>query len=73
MSMTIPPFPAVPLYNPVPIHNDTDQNKPVSALICVNYKIATDTALTKVADSGAAYTSSDVDYTLKVRQTNTIV
>jgi len=59
----------VPLYNPVPIHNDTDQNKPVSkAPICVNYKIATDKALTKVADSGTAYTSSDVDYTLKVRQ-----
>lgn len=57
----------VPLYNPVHIYNDTDQYKPVStAPICVSYKVATDQALSKVVDSGTAYTSSDVDYTLKV-------
>lgn len=57
----------VPLYNPVPIYNDTDEHKPVStAPICVSYKVATDKALTKVVNSGTAYTSSDVDYTLKV-------
>lgn len=59
----------VPLYNPVHIYNDTDEHKPISkAPICISFKIATDKALTKVADSGTVYTSSDVDYTLKVRQ-----
>jgi len=57
----------VPLYNPVPIYNDTDEHKPVStAPVYVSYKVATDKALTKVVNSGTAYTSSDVDYTLKV-------
>ena len=58
----------VPLYNPVPIYNDTDENRPVSkAPVCLQYKVATDKQLQKVVDSGTAYTSSDVDYTLKVR------
>ena len=57
----------VPLYNPVPIYNDTDENRPVSkAPVCLQYKVATDKNLQKVVDSGTAYTSSDVDYTLKV-------
>jgi len=57
----------VPLYNPVPIYNDTDQHKPIStAPICVSYRVGTDKALTQVVDSGTVYTSSDVDYTLKV-------
>ncbi|MCJ1367199.1 hypothetical protein MMC16_006331 [Acarospora aff. strigata] len=57
----------VPLYNPVPIYNDTDEHKPIStAPICLSYKVASDKALTQVVDSGTAYTSSDVDYTLKV-------
>lgn len=58
----------VPLYNPVPIYNDTDENKPPSnAPICVSYKVATDRGLAAVVDSGTAYTSSDVDYTVKVK------
>ena len=57
----------VPLYNPVHIYNDTDQYKPVStAPICVSYKVGTDKALSQVVDSGTVYTSSDVDYTVKV-------
>jgi alkaline phosphatase D len=36
------------------------------APVCVNYKVATDQALTKVVTSGTAYTSSDIDYTVKV-------
>ena len=57
----------VPLYNPVPIYNDTDENLPPSTSpVCVQYKIAKDKALQNVVDSGTAYTSSDVDYTLKV-------
>lgn len=58
----------VPLYNPVPIQDQVVEKPPPAstAPICVEYKVATDKALTKVVDSGTAYTSSDVDYTLKV-------
>ncbi|KAI4130471.1 MAG: hypothetical protein LQ347_003357 [Umbilicaria vellea] len=57
----------VPLFNPVPIQNDTDEHTPPStAPICLNFKIATDKALARVVDAGTAYTSSDIDYTLKV-------
>ena len=54
-----------PLYNPVPIYgNDTEP--PSKVPICVEYIVATDKALGKVVRFGTAYTSSDVDYTLKV-------
>ncbi len=57
----------VELYNPVPIYTDTNGTLPVStAPVCVNYKVAHDKDLSQVVDSGTAYTSSDVDYTLKV-------
>ena len=56
----------VPLYNPVPIQGNST---PVSnAPISVTYKVAKDKALSQVVDSGTAYTSSDVDYTLKVNE-----
>ncbi|EXJ87263.1 alkaline phosphatase [Capronia epimyces CBS 606.96] len=57
----------VPLYNPVPIYNDTDEGKPPSkAPVCLTWKIASDPGLSSVVDSGKVYTSSDVDYTVKV-------
>lgn len=56
----------VPLYNPVPIYTDDNGTAPSTSPICVSYKIATDRGLSDIADSGMAYTSSDVDYTLKV-------
>lgn len=56
----------VPLYNPVPIYDDKNGTAVSTAPICVSFKIATDKGLKNVADSGRAYTSSDVDYTLKV-------
>lgn len=61
----------VPVYNPVPIYhssNGTASNGTAvsKAPICVDFKIATDKDLGNVVDSGTAYTSSDVDYTLKV-------
>jgi alkaline phosphatase D len=34
--------------------------------ICVEYKVASDKNVTKVVDSGKVFTSSDVDYTIKV-------
>ena len=57
----------VPLYNPVPIYNDTDEGKPPSTSpVCLNYKVASDKALSSVVDQGTVYTSSDIDYTVKV-------
>lgn len=54
----------VPLYN-----HDTQQYVSVSkAPVCVDYIVASDENLTTVVDSGTAYTSSDVDYTVKVRK-----
>ncbi|KAJ9635532.1 hypothetical protein H2199_008535 [Coniosporium tulheliwenetii] len=52
----------VPLYN-----HDTEQYvKASTAPVCVEYSVATDEALSNVVDSGTAYTSSDIDYTVKV-------
>lgn len=56
----------VPLYNPVPIYNESETSPPSTAPICVSYKVASDNAFGEIVDSGMAYTSSDVDYTLKV-------
>lgn len=58
---------SVPLYNPVPIYEGDEKHPPAStAPVCLKYKVAKDKALKHVVDSGVAYTSSDVDYTLKV-------
>lgn len=35
--------------------------------VCVNWKISTTDAFKNIIDSGTAYTSSDVDYTVKVQ------
>lgn len=60
----------VPLYNPVPIYNDTDEGKPPSkSPVCLNFVVASDEALSDVVDHGTVYTSSDVDYTVKVEAT----
>lgn len=56
----------VPLYNPVPIYNQSEIAPPSTAPVCVSYKVGLDDAFARVVDSGMAYTSSDVDYTLKV-------
>ena len=58
-----------PLFNPVPIYNgsDTDEHLPIStAPICLQYKVSPDKDLRRVVDSGKVFTSSDVDYTVKV-------
>lgn len=36
--------------------------------VCVDWKIATSDDFAEVVDSGTAYTSSDIDYTVKVRE-----
>lgn len=59
----------VPLYNPVPIYKDTDENKPVSnAPVCLNFHVSEHENLDNPASEGTVYTSSDVDYTVKVCQ-----
>ncbi|KAL5116113.1 hypothetical protein ACEQ8H_006009 [Pleosporales sp. CAS-2024a] len=56
----------VPLY-------DHDNEKYVSVSkspICVEYKVSSDKNLSSVVDSGTVFTSSDVDYTVKVEAKN---
>ena len=59
-----------PLYNPVPIYrSDGGHINASTAPVCLQWKIASDKDLKNVADSGTVYTSSDVDYTVKVEAT----
>ncbi|KAF1981508.1 hypothetical protein K402DRAFT_425365 [Aulographum hederae CBS 113979] len=51
-----------PMYN----HDTKEYIKMSTSPICVEYEVATDEEFTDVADSGRAYTTSDIDYTLKV-------
>jgi alkaline phosphatase D len=37
-----------------------------TAPVCVDYHVATDSAMKNVVSSRTAYTSSDIDYTLKL-------
>ena len=52
----------VPLYN----HGPAVPADVTTAPICVEYKVSTSPNFTLVADGGIAYTSSDIDYTVKV-------
>lgn len=55
----------VPLYNPVPIWEDGVS--PVSkAPVCLDYRVAKDHEFKHVVVSGVVFTSSDIDYTVKV-------
>lgn len=56
----------VPLYS----HETEEYVLASRSPICVNYKVANDAALKDVVDSGTAYTSSDIDYTIKVEAGN---
>lgn len=47
-------------------HEVDDYVKASKAPVCVEWKISTGEDLKTVADSGTAYTSSDVDFTVKV-------
>ncbi|KAJ9132239.1 Alkaline phosphatase (PhoD-like phosphatase) [Pleurostoma richardsiae] len=55
----------VPLYD----HSNDDYVKLSDAPVCVEWKISTDKAFGTVVDAGTAYTSSDVDFTVKVEAT----
>ncbi|TDZ15316.1 Alkaline phosphatase D [Colletotrichum orbiculare MAFF 240422] len=52
----------VPLYD----HSTDDYVEKSDRPVCVDWKIAASESLESVVDSGTAYTSSDVDYTVKV-------
>ncbi|KAI9817509.1 MAG: hypothetical protein M1827_001119 [Pycnora praestabilis] len=56
----------VPLYS----HDTASYVSISTAPVCVTFKVATDAALSNVVDSGTAYTSSDIDYTVKVEADN---
>jgi alkaline phosphatase D len=52
----------VPLYN-----HDTEEYVAASkSPVCVDYKVSTDKNLANCVDEGRVYTSSDIDYTVKV-------
>jgi alkaline phosphatase D len=56
----------VPLYS----HETAEYVKASKATICVEYKVAKDAGLKEVVDGGKVYTSSDIDYTVKVEAKN---
>jgi alkaline phosphatase D len=53
---------SVPLYD----HSTEEYVHSSNAPVCVSWKIGTSKSLNKVVDSGVVYTSSDIDYTIKV-------
>jgi alkaline phosphatase D len=59
----------VPLYD----HSTDQYVESSNAPVCVDWKIGTSKSLKQVADSGVVYTSSDIDYTIKVRYRAPIV
>ena len=52
----------VPLYN----HDTQDYVRASSNPVCVSYEVATDSTFSQLSFRGRAYTSSDIDYTVKV-------
>jgi alkaline phosphatase D len=55
----------VPLYS----HETEEYIRASSHRVCLNWVIASDKNLTKVANKGTAYTTSDIDFTVKVEAT----
>lgn len=49
-------------------HETEEFVKLSKSTVCVDWKIATDEKLEKVADEGRVWTSSDIDFTVKVRR-----
>lgn len=54
----------VPFYS----HETELYIKTSSNPICLDWRVATDKSLKGVVSSGKAYTTSDIDYTVKVRR-----
>ena len=53
-------------YAPLYDHDNEKYVQVSKAPVCVEYKVALDKNLTSTVDSGKVYTSSDVDFTVKV-------
>jgi alkaline phosphatase D len=53
-------------YVPIYDHSTTRYNEGSKAPVCVQYSVASDKAMKNVVDHGTVYTSSDIDYTVKV-------
>lgn len=67
----------VPLYNPVPIYSEDGNEKEEghgnekeeaisNAPVCLNYMVSEDESFKGKVSEGTVYTSSDIDYTVKV-------
>ncbi|CAO2652537.1 Nn.00g008200.m01.CDS01 [Neocucurbitaria sp. VM-36] len=56
-------------YAPLYDHDNEKYVQVSKAPICVEYKVSSDKDITKIVDSGKVYTSSDVDFTVKVEAT----
>jgi alkaline phosphatase D len=58
------------LYNPVPIYSRNEDAEEQAAMsnapVCLEYKVSEDESFKHIASEGTAYTSSDIDYTVKV-------
>ncbi|KAK4228116.1 alkaline phosphatase D [Podospora fimiseda] len=54
----------------VPIYSDPEAAQPSSKAACVEFQISTSKTFDTVVDSGRAYTTSDVDYTVKFEAAN---
>jgi len=52
----------------VPLFNHEQQSYALvsTAPVCVNYRVSTDPDMVHVASTGTVYTSSDIDWTVKV-------
>ncbi|ORX93587.1 PhoD-like phosphatase-domain-containing protein [Clohesyomyces aquaticus] len=57
---------SVALYN----HDTETYIKAATNPVCVEYQVGSDKNFTKVLDKGTAYTTSDIDYTVKVEAKN---
>lgn len=56
----------VPLYS----HETQDYVRASKAPVCVEYKVAKEIGMTNIVDHGTVYTSSDIDFTVKVEAKN---
>lgn len=54
----------VPVFN----HDEAEYVSVSTAPVCVNWQVSTSPNMTNPVSQGQAYTSSDIDYTVKVRQ-----
>ncbi|KAF2033950.1 phosphodiesterase/alkaline phosphatase D precursor [Setomelanomma holmii] len=57
-------------YAPLFDHDNEKYVKVSKSPICVEYKVAQDKSLSQVVDSGTVFTSSDVDFTIKIEAKN---